>query len=150
MSTASKRLLIGLDELMSLSAQCELLALGRSSYYYQALGESAENLELMAQMDRIYLRKPYFGRPRLTDALREKGYAVNPKRVGRLMRIMGIRAIYPQPRTTIPIKAHKKYPYLLRKLKIERPNQVWCSDITYLPMESGFLYLVPVYRDGLV
>lgn len=144
MTTSEKRILVGPDRAISVANQCEVLGLGRSSYYYQPLGESAENLELMAQLDRIYLRKPYFGRPRLTEALREKGYAVNPKRVGRLMRIMGIRAIYPQPRTTQALKAHKKYPYLLRSMEINRPNQVWCSDITYLPMESGFLYLVAI------
>lgn len=144
MSIAAKRSLIAQDGLLSIRAQCDLLELPRSSYYYEPVGESSENLALMAELDRIYTAKPYFGRPRLTHALRNKGYAVNPKRVGRLMRVMGIGAIYPRPRTTVSEKAHKKYPYLLRSLKIIRPNQVWCTDITYLATESGFLYLVAI------
>lgn len=144
MSLSKKRALIGPDDGLSIQAQCELLSLSRSSYYYRPLSESALNLELMEQIDKLYTAKPYFGRPRLTHGLREQGYQVNAKRVGRLMQIMGIRAIYPRPRTTCPIKEHKTYPYLLRKLPIKRPNQVWCSDITYIPMVSGFLYLVAI------
>ncbi|WNJ17577.1 IS3 family transposase [Pontibacter sp. G13] len=144
MSIALKRAMIDPDDRLSISAQCELLGLPRSSYYYQPLEESPLNLELMGVLDRIYLRKPYFGRPRLTRAIRELGYPINSKRIGRLMKIMGIRAIFPEPRTTIQEKEHKKYPYLLRGLEIIHPNQVWCSDITYVPMQAGFLYLVAI------
>ncbi len=98
----------------------------------------------MKELDKLYLKKPYFGRPRLTHGLRELGYDVNQKRVGRLMGIMGIRALYPRPRTTIVEKSHPKYPYLVDKNAISHPNEVWCSDISYIPMRSGFLYLVAV------
>lgn len=144
MSVLFKRLLVDPRDSLTIREQCELLELSRSSYYYTPCEESDENLELMRQIDQIYLGKPSFGRRRICDALIKKGYGVNPKRVRRLMQVMGIQAIYPKPRTTITNKEHKKYPYLLRKLIIERPNQVWCSDITYVPMAKGFLYLVAI------
>ncbi|MEO1519089.1 MAG: IS3 family transposase [Bacteroidota bacterium] len=144
MSVSTKRELIQPDGPLSIEVQCALLDLPRSSYYYVPCGESAQNLMLMKRIDRIYLRKPYFGRRRMCHQLRKEGYEVNPKRVARLMRLMGIEAIYPRPRTTQTHKAHRKYPYLLRNLEIDWPNQVWCSDITYIPMSQGFLYLVAV------
>lgn len=144
MSVATKRELIQPDSALSIEAQCELLHLARSSYYYHPVSESAENLRLMKRIDQLYLKKPSFGRRRICEFLRGEGYLVNPKRISRLMRLMGIEAIYPKPRTTVQHKSHRKYPYLLRKVDIERPNQVWCSDITYIPMAHGFLYLVAI------
>ena len=144
MSVSDKRELIQPGSVLSIEAQCELLDLPRSSYYYEPCGESAENLRLMERIDQIYLDKPGFGRRRICDVLRREGHHVNPKRIGRLMGLMGIEAIYPRPRTTIQHKEHRKYPYLLRKLDIVRPNHVWCSDITYVPMAQGFLYLVAI------
>lgn len=144
MSLPQKCALVDPHDELSISLQCELLNLPRSSYYYQPLGESELNLALMDAIDRIYTAKPYYGRPRLTHALREQGFVVNSKRVWRLMRLMGIRAIYPAPSTSVPIKAHKDYPYLLRGVEVTRKNQVWCSDITYIRMGSGFLYLVAI------
>jgi len=144
MSIPAKRGLIDPVAQLSVEAQCELLGLSRSSYYYVPCGESAANLRLMERIDKLYLQKPSFGRRRICEVLRREGYQVNPKRVSRLMRLMGIAAIYPRPRTTIPHKEHREYPYLLRNLEIVRSNQVWCSDITYVPMARGFLYLVAI------
>lgn len=144
MSTSEKRALVDTDSAHGIAWQCDLLDLARSSYYYEPLGESPLNLLLMKEIDKLYTAKPYFGRPRLTDALQKLGYGVNQKRVGRLMQVMGIRAIYPRPRTTIPENEHKKYPYLLRNQAITEVDQVWCSDITYIHMGTGFLYLVAV------
>ena len=125
--------------------QCELLDLNRSTYHLPPPGsESKENLRLMARIDRIYMQHPFFGRPKMTEELRAEGWVVNEKRVGRLMRKMGLRSILPGPRTSKPSPEHKVYPYLLRGLKIERPNQVWSTDITYIPMSRGFMYLVAV------
>lgn len=130
---------------LSIRRQCELLGLNRSSFYYRPATESALNLELMRLLDEQYMRTPFYGWPRMTAYLRRCGYSVNPKRVRRLMRLMGIQAIYPQPKTTQPGGAeHKVYPYLLRNLTITRPDQVWSADITYLPMHQGFMYLVAI------
>jgi putative transposase len=106
--------------------------------------ESPLNLLLMRLLDEQYTRSPFYGRPRMTERLRRLGYAVNPKRIQRLMRIMGLQAVYPKPRTTVPAKDHRVYPYLLRGLRVVAPNQVWCADITYVPMVQGFMYLVAV------
>jgi putative transposase len=121
-----------------------LLGISRASLYYEPVEEDAENLELMKRIDRQYTRVPFYGSRRMTMWLQEQGYAVNRKRVARLMRSMGIEAVYPKPRLSQPGEGHKIYPYLLRTLKIERPDQVWCTDITYIPMAQGFLYLVAV------
>jgi len=129
---------------LSLRRQCELLGLNRSTLYDQPSGESAENLHLMRLIDEQYLRTPFYGRLRMTACLRRQGYHVNHKRVQRLMQKMGMQAIYPKPRTSVAEKAHKKYPYLLRGLKIAQPNFVWSADITYIPMRQGFMYLVAV------
>ena len=124
--------------------QCDLLSISRSSFYHAPKGERAENLELMAEIDRQFLDTPFYGVQQMTWHLRAKGRVVNVKRIRRLMRLMGLMPIYQQPRTTIPAKGHKKYPYLLKGMKIGRPNQVWCADITYIPLARGFLYLVAV------
>ena len=128
-----------------MARQCQLLGLPRSSFYYPRRdGESPENLRLMKQIDRIYTRWPFYGYPRITDELRDQGRIVNPKRVARLMRLMGLQAIVPGPHTSRPHPQNPVYPYLLRDLEVIQPDQVWCSDITYLPMRSGFLYLVAI------
>lgn len=124
---------------MSVSRQCELVGLARSSWYYQPRGESPENLALMRRIDEQYLATPFYGSRKLAWLL-----GVNRKRIQRLMRLMGIEAIYPKKRTTWPGSGHKIYPYLLRGIDVQRPNQVWASDITYLPLRHGFLYLVAV------
>lgn len=129
---------------MSLRRQCELLGLNRSTLYYEPAGESAENLHLMRRIDEQYLRTPFYGWPRMTAYLRRQGYWVNAKRIRRLIQKMGLQAIYPKPRTTRAAQEKSAYPYLLRNLKIERPNFVWSADITYVPMRQGFMYLVAV------
>jgi len=129
---------------LSLRQQCRIVGLARASWHYDPAGESAENLRLMKRIDREYTRHPFYGVRRITAWLRSKGQAINPKRVRRLMRTMGLETLYRRKRLSVPEKAHKKYPYLLRKLTIDRPNQVWCADITYLQMRGGFLYLAAV------
>jgi putative transposase len=124
---------------LSIRRQCDLLGLARGSWYYEPAGETAENLKLMRRIDELYLKRPYYGSRRMADAL-----SVNRKRVQRLMRIMGLEAIYPKPRTTVRHPEHKIYPYLLRDVEVERPNQVWSTDITYIPMRGGFLYLTVI------
>ena len=130
----------------SLSAirQCVLLGVSRSSVYYRAVGDSQEDLGLMKVIDQQYLDTPFYGSRRMAAWLRRRGHWVNRKRIRRLMRIMGIRAIYRRPRTSKPGLGHKVYPYLLKGMKITRPNQVWAADITYIPMARGFLYLVAI------
>ena len=129
---------------LSIAAQCELLGLPRSSYYYEPAPESRENLALMRQIDEQYLETPFYGSRRMAQHLQRVGHDVNRKRVQRLMRQMGLEGLFPGRKTTIPAAGHKVYPYLLRGLTIDRPNQVWCSDITYVPLRCGYLYLVAV------
>ncbi|MFT9159652.1 MAG: IS3 family transposase [Acetobacter sp.] len=129
---------------LSVVRQCRLLRLNRSGIYYRPVPESEANLELMWLIDAEFLETPYYGSQQMTRHLRRLGHDVGRKRVRRLMATMGLRAIYQKPCTTVPHPAHRKYPYLLRDLVIERPNQVWCSDITYIPMRKGFLYLVAI------
>jgi putative transposase len=119
--------------------QCDLLGVPRSTYYYQPRPESAENLRLLRRLDELYLDRPFFGSRRMAVTLE-----VGRKRIQRLMRILGIEALYPKPNLSRPAPGHEIYPYLLRGVSIERPNQVWSTDITYLPMHGGFLYLVAV------
>lgn len=119
--------------------QCELLGLARSTWYYQSAGETAENLALMRRIDEQYLKTPFYGSRKIGLELN-----VNRKRAQRLMRLMGIEAVYQKRRTTQPAVGHKIYPYLLRNVEITRPDQVWSTDITYLPLRHGFLYLVAV------
>lgn len=129
---------------MSIVEQCELLGLPRSSYYYEPAPESPENLHWMRRIDEQYLVTPFYGSRRMTDHFVRAGYSINRKRVQRLMRIMGLEGLFPGRKTTIPARDHKVYPYLLRGLTIDRPDQVWCSDITYVPLQRGYLYLVAV------
>jgi putative transposase len=121
-----------------------LLGIGRSGYYYEPCLESAENLRLMRRIDELHLQHPMYGRPRLTAQLRREGVPVNEKRVGRLMRVMDIEAIYPKPGTSQVQPGHEIYPYLLRNKAITGPDQAWCADITYIPMRHGFMYLMAV------
>ena len=128
-----------------MAAQCALAGLSRSSYYYRPQEkESPENLQLMRLIDQLYLKRVYYGSPRMTDWLRELGWLVNEKRIARLMREMGLQAVVPGPHTSKPSPEHKVYPYLLRGLPVVAPDEVWCADITYVPMRRGFLYLVAV------
>jgi putative transposase len=129
---------------LSVRRQCELLGLPRSTYYYEPATESPENLALMRRIDEQYLKTPFFGSRRMADWLSRWGLPVNRKRVQRLMRLMGIEAVYPRKKTSIPGVGHKVYPYLLRDVHVVRANQVWCTDITYLPMWRGFMYLVAI------
>jgi len=126
------------------SQQCELLGLSRSSYYYEPATETAENLALMALIDEEYTRHPFYGSRRMMTWLRDQGHEVNRKRVQRLMRLMGLEAVYPKPKLSVGGVGHKVYPYLLRDVAIERVDQVWSTDITYIPMPNGFMYLTAV------
>jgi len=132
------------DRLLSVTRQCRILSLPRSSLYYQRKGESAYNLELMTLIDKQFLDTPFYGVRQMTWHLKGEGHKVNKKRIRRLMRLMGLMPIYQKPNTSKPNKAHKTYPYLLGGLKITEANQVWCADITYIPMHKGFLYLVAI------
>ena len=129
---------------ISVRKQCELLGLPRSSYYREPAGESEENLELMRLIDEEYTRHPFYGSRKMKKYLRELGYKVNRKRVQRLMNLMGLSSIAPRKRTTVPGEGHKIYPYLLRNLDINRPGLVWASDITYIRLRGGFVYLTVV------
>jgi len=128
----------------SIRRQCRLAGVSRSDIYYQPAIETETNLALMRLLDEQYLRHPEFGYPRMTDWLQDKGYPVNHKRVARLMRIMGLQAITPGPHTSKPAPEHKIYPYLLRNKTIDQVGQVWSTDITYIPMRYGFMYLTAV------
>jgi len=128
----------------SIRRQCRLAGLPRSCFYYQSVPESEQNLELMRLIDERYMQHPEYGSPRMCDWLAEQGQHVNHKRVARLMRRMGLAAITPGPHTSRPAVGHKIYPYLLRNMSIDRVDQVWSTDITYIPMAKGFLYLTAV------
>jgi len=132
------------SSVLSVSIQCRLLELSRSSFYYQLQTESELNLHLMDLMDQQYTKRPFYGARQMTEFLRRQGFWVNHKRVERLMRKMGIMAIYQRPRTSLKDDGHMVYPYLLRDLPIIYPNQVWCADITYVRMHRGFLYLIAI------
>jgi len=136
--------MIGPSKSLSISSQCRLLGISRSSFYYQPKPVKEEDLKLMRLIDEQFLKTPTWGSRSMRNHLRRLGYKVNRKRVQRLMRIMGLEPIYPKPRTSRPHPDHKVYPYLLRDLTIDRPNQVWSADITYIPMRRGFMYLVAV------
>ena len=145
MSIQQRRSLIETDhEHLSIARQCELVSINRSSFYYQPTGETAENLALMRLIDAQFLETPWYGSRQMAMHLRRDGHEVGRKRVRRLMAIMGLVPIYQRPRTTVPHPEHRIYPYLLRGMAIDRPNQVWCADIMYIPMRRGFLYLVAV------
>lgn len=129
---------------MSISAQCRVLSISRSGLYYKPKGETELNLKLMQMIDEEFLRRPHLGSRQMAKYLLREGYCVGRHRVRRLMKQMGISAIYQSPRTSDPHPGHKIYPYLLRNLEINKPGQVWCTDITYIPIKRGFLYLVAV------
>ena len=136
--------MIDREDELSVKRQCRLLELNRSTVYYRMAPVGEEDLALMRRIDEMHLRRPFYGSRRIRDWLQDEGDEINRKRVQRLMRQMGIMALYPKPRTSRPGKGHKIYPYRLRGLAIERPNQVWASDITYIPMARGFAYLVAI------
>jgi len=129
---------------LSLCRQLQLVGLSRAGFYYQPRGESAENLWLMRLLDEQYTRTPFYGVCRMRAWLQTQGYEVNPKRVRRLLRLMGLEAIYQRPRLSTPAPGHRIYPYLLRGVMIARPNQVWSTDITYIRLWQGFIYLVAI------
>ena len=129
---------------LSIVRQCALVSISRSSFYYQPRGETPLNLALMRLIDEVFLDCPFYGARQMARHLRRLGHAVGRKRVSHLMAKMGLSAIYQKPRTSDPHPDHPTYPYLLKDLEITRPNHVWCSDITYIPMRRGFLYLVAI------
>ena len=129
---------------ISIRRQCNLLAINRSVYYYEPVEPDQEQLDLMRRIDEIHLTLPFYGSRRIAWELSQKGHQVNRKRAQRLMRLIGIEAVGPKPRTSEPAPEHAVYPYLLRNLRIERVNMVWAADITYIPMAHGFAYLVAI------
>ena len=129
---------------ISVRRQCELLGVNRSGLYYEPVGESEENLLLMRLLDNQYTRAPFYGSRKMTEWLASMGHAVNRKRVSRLMELMGLEAVYPKPKLSQPGEGHRIYPYLLGGTTVERVNQVWSADITYIRMARGFLYLVAI------
>ena len=129
---------------LSVRRQCRILKLQRSTYNDQQIGESPYNLELMKRIDELFMELPFFGSRQMRNILRDEGHQVGRGRVRRLMRKMGLMAIYQKPKTSHPHPQHKTYPYLLSHRAITKPNQVWCADITYIPMKRGFLYLVAI------
>ena len=134
----------GDHKVLSIVRQCELVSINRSGYYHKPAGETEFNLRLMRLIDEQHLLTPFYGARQMARHLRRRGYVVGRKRIRRLMSKMGMAVVYQRPRTTIPNRDHVIYPYLLRDVKIDRPNQVWCTDITYIPMQRGFLYLVAI------
>ena len=129
---------------LSVRRQCELLQLSRSGLYYEPEATTPEQLALMRRIDEIHLKCPFYGSRKISLELRTEGRDANRKRIQRLMRIMGLEALAPKPGTSTPCPEHPKYPYLLRGLKVSRVNQVWSTDITYIPMREGFVYLVAI------
>ena len=145
MSVAQRRGMVDREHLsLSIARQCALLGVAHSSLYYRPKEASGEDLALMPAMERQYLDTPCYGSRRMKVWLAREGRCVSRKRVQWLMRIMGLRATYRSPRTSLPAPAHRIYPYLLEKIRVTRPNQAWAADITYLPMARGFLYLVAI------
>jgi putative transposase len=129
---------------ISLGRQCELLGVSRSGYYYEPRGESPENIRLMHRIDELFTKYPFYGVDKMTAHLSRQGPVVNHKRIRRLMRKMGLEAVYPKPKLSPRHPEHRVYPYLLRDLSVIRPNQVWCTDITYIRLHTGFVYLVAI------
>jgi putative transposase len=145
MSVERRRQLIDPDHPgLSIVRQCELVSVSRSTFYREPAPETTLNLTLMRLVDEQFLETPWYGSRQMMRHLRRQGHSVGRERVRRLMAKMGLAAIYQRPRTTVPHPAHRTYPYLLREMTIDQPNQVWCTDITYIPMRRGFLYLVAV------
>ena len=131
-------------KMISISRQCDLLGLSRSSYYYRSERDDSYNQYLIRLIDEQYTRSPFFGVPKMTGWLRAQGHWVNEKRIRRLMRLMDLEAVYPKPRLTKSCPEQKRYPYLLKGVTVNHPNQVWCSNITYIRLVHGFIYLVVV------
>lgn len=145
LSVNEKRMLIEQDhKILSIADQCLLLELPRASYYYEATKGNPLNIALMNQIDQFYTKWPFYGSRRMMHALRDEGHSVNRKRITRLMKLMGLEAIYPKPNLSKSHPGHHKYPYLLKGLAIEHSNQVWSTDITYVRLQGGFSYLVAV------
>ena len=141
---SERKQVINKENPLPIVRQCQLLDVARSTAYYRPKQASDSDLKLMRLIDEIHLELPMYGSRRLRDELKDRGHPVNRKRVQRLTRQMGITALYPKKRTTIPGEGHKIYPYRLKGLTIDRPNQVWSTDITYVPMTKGFMYLVAI------
>lgn len=144
LSSVERKQLIVPDCNISLRRQCELLNVNRSRLYYQKQEETGYNLELMRIIDEKYTKTPFYGVPRMTACLRKLGHKINEKRIYRLMKLMDIRAIYTKRKISLPNKENHIYPYLLKGLEIERSNQVWSTDITYIRLDTGFIYLVAI------
>jgi putative transposase len=145
MSRVERKAMIAPDRPgLSLSRQCRLLSISRSSFYYAPKGESPENLALMRRIDELFLKYPFYGSRQMVRQLRREGIPAGRHRVRRLMRLMGLEAIYQAPKTSTPHPAHRIYPYLLRGLTVDRADHVWCADITYIPVRRGFLYLIAI------
>jgi len=144
-SPAKKRAIIKRDHPeLSISQQCKLVRLSRSAFYYTPVGIDADTLAMMKEIDRVFTKYPFFGSRQIAAYLRREGTVVGRHRVRRLMAKMGLEAIYKRPRTSKPHPQHPVYPYLLRQMQIDRPNQAWCADITFVPVKNGFLYLVAI------
>jgi len=144
MSPKERKKMVGKRVDISLSRQCKILKISRSSLYYTPIGFSVKTLELMRQIDRVFTQYPFFGSRQIATYLPRKGYHAGRHRVRRLMKVMGLEAIYKRPNTSKKHPENRIYPYLLRNMQITRPNQVWCSDISYIPVKRGFLYLVAI------
>ncbi|MGC1523140.1 MAG: IS3 family transposase, partial [Steroidobacteraceae bacterium] len=145
MSPPERRALVDRNHpVLPIAAQCRLLKIARPTLYYRPAPVAPDDLAVMRRMDELYLASPFYGSRRMVAVLRRDGWGVNRKRVRRLMRVMGLEAIYQKPNTSQGHPDNKVYPYLLRGLIIYRPNQVWCADITYIPMARGFVYLAAV------
>jgi putative transposase len=145
MSRGERKAMIAPDHPdLSVSRQCRLLSISRSAFYYAPRGESPESLALMRRIDELFLKYPFYGSRQMARQLRREGIGVGRHRVRRLMRLMGLEAIYQAPRTSAPHPEHRIYPYLLRELTVTRADHVWCADITYIPVRRGFLYLVAI------
>lgn len=127
---------------LSIQSQCDLLGVPRSSYYYEPIPETEHNLMLMKEIDKIYLDHPFYGSRRITEVLKMNGIDINRKRIVRLMQLMNIQALYPKPKTRTTFPGHVKFPYLLKGIEVTKRDVAWCTDITYVPTEGGFLYLV--------
>ena len=145
MSPGMRKAMISRDHPgLSLSQQCGLLSISRSSFYYAPTGECEETLTLMRRIDELFLKHPFYGSRQMMRQVQREGICVGRHRVRRLMRLTGLEAIYQAPRTSDPHPGHRIYPYLLKNMMIDRPNQVWCADITYIPVQRGFLHLVAI------
>lgn len=145
MSPGKKRSMIKRDHPKpSITQQCKLVRLSRSAFYYAPVGTDADTLAAMKEIDRVFTKYPFFGSRQIAAYLRREGTVVGHHRARRLMAKVGLEAIYKRPRTSQPLPHHPVYPYLLRKIVIDRPNQVWCADITFVPVRNGFLYLVAI------